>query len=500
MTRLDIRRRGSHSFACDSGRKMSTSPARSQRWLPLGRAQLQRVYTGSTKRLARPSTTMLRAALLLCGVAVARAQIDIGDLPAAGQCDLATLSPRVAALQSQCCAQGGTGCTCDVACSSELLPLLDDCRPILNIMLDTDDGSRDGVAGQLDALRTQCLAIDPADVLAELRTLHDAGTCSDGELNNVASTPVGPASCVDTNEHCKALVAAGIQCEEAPMDTGCLDTCGYCGADSKKFTVPDGTTCAACLDADLADWCWKDGNCYTTGPNPFNPCSGDQCTSTSAFSLCDCTSCDDPACLARRRAQIAPTCSLDHFSDEAAAVNTACCDYAGCNGVPNTCDAKCAIVFDDFYERCSNILDDMIPADQRPQYAQLHRTCSQDLPVEPLLRAVIACQAAGASPCASQPCQNGGTCTDVPEKPGGPSGPPGPDYLCTCAVNPMTGQPTHWGAHCETSEDDCTLERDPCLAQPGTTCTDCARMVNAQANPACPMGYTCRAASPGSTA
>ena len=78
---------------------------------------------------------MLRAALLLCGVAVARAQIDIGDLPAAGQCDLATLSPRVAALQSQCCAQGGTGCTCTVACSSELLPLLDDCRPILNIVI-----------------------------------------------------------------------------------------------------------------------------------------------------------------------------------------------------------------------------------------------------------------------------------------------------------------------------------------------------------------------------
>ena len=33
-----------------------------------------------------------------------------------------------------------------------------------------------------------------------------------------------------------------------------------------------------------------------------------------------------------------------------------CCDYDGCTGVPDTCDAKCAIVYNDFYDRCSGML------------------------------------------------------------------------------------------------------------------------------------------------
>eukprot|EP01046_Picozoa_sp_COSAG06_P014002 COSAG06_NODE_857_length_11918_cov_4.047551_1_plen_399_part_10 len=387
--------------------------------------------------------------LLLSLGGTARAQIDIGDLPPVGPCDLATLSGRVAELQAQCCSQGsqggaGTNCSCTVACSSVLLPLLDDCRSTLDVMLDTDDGSRDGVAGQLDALRAQCLAIDPAEILADLKTLHDAGTCSDHALNNVASTDVGPAPCADTNEHCKALVAAGIQCTDAPMDTGCLDTCGHCdddpGTKASEYSVPGGTSCAACLDAYAADWCWKDNQCYTTGPNPLNPCADGQCTSASTFSLCDCTTCDDPTCNSHRRAQITPACALDDFAHEADAVNTACCDYSGCSGVPNTCDAKCAIVFDGFYERCSSILTLQVPAAQMSQYTQLHTTCSQDLPVEPLLRAVIACSqpTGGADPCASNPCQNGGTCadsaTDLSLQPGA--------YSCACAINQFTHQPT----------------------------------------------------------
>ena len=98
-------------------------------------------------------------------------------------------------------------------------------------------------------------------------------------------------------------------------------------------------------------------------------------------------------CDGHRRAQIMAACVLKDFDDEATAVNAACCDDAGCTGVPTVCDAKCAIPFNDFFERCQNILELQIAAEQMAQYTQLYRTCSQDLPVEPLLRAVIACRA-----------------------------------------------------------------------------------------------------------
>ena len=89
------------------------------------------------------------------------------------------------------------------------MPLLDECRTVLDIMLDIGDGVRDGVAGQLDVLKAQCLDMPPALVLGELKEMHDAGRCSDAMLNNVARTDVATASCVDTNKHCDALLGAG---------------------------------------------------------------------------------------------------------------------------------------------------------------------------------------------------------------------------------------------------------------------------------------------------
>ena len=256
---------------------------------------------------------------------LAAAQAGIGDLPPAGQCNLATLSPRVATVQARCCSQGG-GCSCAIPCATTLLPLLDDCRPTLDVMLDAADGTRDGVAAQLDELREQCLAIPSAEVLDELKTMHDAGTCSDETLDGVARTDVVAAPCVDVNAHCAALAAAGIQCNEAPMDTGCR------------------ATCAACDD---------DGG-------------------------------------GKRRAQITSSCPLKDFDTQAAAVNDACCDDDDCQGVPTVCDAKCAVVFDGFFDRCSSILG-LQMADQMPGFTSLHTTCSTQLPVEPLLRAVIDC-------------------------------------------------------------------------------------------------------------
>ena len=68
-----------------------------------------------------------------------------------------------------------------------------------------------------------------------------------------------------------------------------------------------------------------------------------------------------------------------------------------------------------------NILSIQVPAAQLVQYTQLHTTCSQLLPVEPLLRAVIACNSssAGAQPTfsiesGSCTTTNGGTCLRSP--------------------------------------------------------------------------------------
>jgi hypothetical protein len=274
--------------------------------------------------MAPQFTTLLLSALSTC-LGIAAAQAGIGDLPAAGQCNLATLSPRVATVQARCCSQGG-GCSCAMPCATTLLPLLDDCRPTLDIMLDMNDGTRDGVAGQLDELRAQCLAIPSAEVVAELKTMHDAGMCSNAMLDGVARTEVGAAPCVDVNTHCDILIAGGIDCGEQEMITGCRATCGTCDDDGGG----------------------------------------------------------------KRRAQITSSCPLKDFDTQASAVNDACCDDADCQGVPTVCDAKCAVVFDGFFDRCSSILGLQMP-DQMPGFTSLHTTCSTQLPVEPLLRAVIEC-------------------------------------------------------------------------------------------------------------
>ena len=265
-------------------------------------------------------------------LALAAAQIDIGNLPSAGHCNLATLSARVSALQARCCSAGeggggGGGCAGTIACASALLPLLDDCRPTLDIMLDMNDGVRDGTAAQLDDLNAQCLAIPSAEVLTELKSMHDAGTCSNELLDGVARTDVGTAPCVDTNEHCDILIVAGYSCQDKPLDDDCRASCGVC---------------------------------------------------------------DENGAGVGHRLQIMSSCPLADFETQAAAVNDACCDDNVCGGVPTVCDAKCAVVFDDFFDRCSSILGLQMP-DHMSGFTRLHTTCSSQLPVEPLLRAVIDC-------------------------------------------------------------------------------------------------------------
>ena len=257
------------------------------------------------------------------------------DLPSVGACDLATLPGRVAVLNAQCFPSAGRrraqDAVCTIACATVLLPLLDECRPWLDPLLDLADGVEDGVAARLDWTHDACLEIQPSDVLAQLKTMNDAGTCPESMLNNVALTDVTD-TCEDARDGCDALLGAGLQCKDATMQTDCRMTCGLC-----------------------------DGH---------------------------------------RRAQIVAACSPKDFQDDAATVNDACCDDAACNGVPTVCDAKCAIIYDDFYERCSRQLQNSIDPAQMRAWTALHATCSTQLPVEPLLRAVIACGLQCCSACA----------------------------------------------------------------------------------------------------
>ena len=66
----------------------------------------------------------------------------------------------------------------------------------------------------------------------------------------------------------------------------------------RRHHGPESTTCARCVAKGASDWCWVDRTCYTSGPNPLNPCSNEQCASSSYLSYCTCRSCRDTNCSA----------------------------------------------------------------------------------------------------------------------------------------------------------------------------------------------------------
>ena len=77
--------------------------------------------------------------------------------------------------------------------------------------------------------------------------------------------------------------------------------------------------------------------------------------------MCDlsCQFCDNsPKESGRRQAQVLNSCPLEEFHAEVEAVNQACCDLrtGDCEGVPNSCDARCGIVFPGFFDRCQPVL------------------------------------------------------------------------------------------------------------------------------------------------
>eukprot|EP01052_Picozoa_sp_SAG31_P030947 SAG31_NODE_3225_length_4519_cov_2.363122_5_plen_477_part_00 len=88
-------------------------------------------------------------------------------------------------------------------------------------------------------------------------------------------------------------------------------------------------------------------------------------------------------------------CDPSTFSQQAEAVDLACCgtDGGSCaNGTPDECDARCAIVYTDFYERCESLLASISASPAQIQaYENLYATCERGIPTEPLLQTIAAC-------------------------------------------------------------------------------------------------------------
>ena len=328
---------------------------------------------------------------------------------------------RVARLDTTCCPNGATDCpggqptACSVACGAALSPLMDECGAMLDVLFDAADGVEDGTADIFRSLLRMCNLLMPQEILGELQPLQAAGRCPDEWTEGVGATAVSAAACSDARPNCAALTQL--------------------------------MTCAG-------DFCNTPGAaCVMTG----------QCDKTCGFCP-EVTDSDDDGHRRRQRrlqvqAGVEHACSPDIFSAGAAAVTAACCDTAteGCDGVPAECDARCGIVFVDFYGRCAELLRVYEP-EHMAEYDRLEATCAEELPVAPLLQLLSQCSDP-ASICSTVDCGEHGTCTTVDTPP-----PPG---------SPATSIPT---ATCECEEgwqgEACEIPSDPCMYPALVDCGD----------------------------
>eukprot|EP01050_Picozoa_sp_SAG11_P004055 SAG11_NODE_248_length_11654_cov_27.840329_8_plen_667_part_00 len=245
-------------------------------------------------------------------------------------CDLSTLQSRVTQVDLVCATD-----ICTPDCVPELLPLAEDCATIINKQLDSSDGRDDGEYDPFTQMVNSCNQLTVPELLDYIRT-H----CPNVDLDGVAATEIKDTICEDVwGDRCGAMLATGV------------------------------LTC----EVDFCD----------TTPTMLAPC--DQ------TGLCDqtCGFCEG----GRHRLQMFGQCDPSSFTIEAQAVDTACCDDPTCvDGIPAECDAKCSIVYTNFYRRCQSFLAGFNHA-QLDVYDRLFSTCTQALPVEPLLQIVEQCGA-----------------------------------------------------------------------------------------------------------
>ena len=287
-------------------------------------------------------------------------------------CDLQTLSQRVQLVDDSC--QPGTRCGLD--CIGHLFSLTDDCGAMLNMMLDGRDGTYDGQFQPMMDMVDTCNELPPNVLVGYLQQLHEQGVCPSDLLDDVATTQLDRPVCEDVwGDRCHVVSTGVMTCE--------IDFCD---------SVP--TTGAPC---DLAGLCDRTCSYCTDDKSPghrllISVVKKRLRELQMSFGACD------PAM----------------FSDQAAQVDEACCDAEGLcpDGTPTECDAKCAVVYNDFYRRCQSLLGTLSP-NLVDGYDRLFSTCSHSLPAQPLLRAVALCNA---DACAAIDCGAHGTCISQEER------------------------------------------------------------------------------------
>ena len=469
---------------------------------------------GGAAALAPSLMAAAYAFCIMAGGVSAQNALQIPSVSDTHTCDLVTLEEKVILINSVCCfgatnnpaSRCASGVVeCNVNCATMLLPLMDTCGPLLDMIFDAVDSVRDGVASVLDNLYQSCMLIDSAEALANLASLQTT-VCPRETFDGVAETAVGAAPCEDARAGCDGGIAAGFMtcavdfCPGSCMLSGqCDRACGYCSA------PPPPSACDNVRD-----------NCAAGIASGFLTCAADFCATCPMAGQCDK---DCHMCHAHRLLQQNMQCALDTFAADVAAVNSACCDPGGesvdlfftfssffsprspnssssttcsrttsssrsrsrsrsrstptptstptassrsrssrsrgwilsrflgassaattcAGGVPTTCDAKCALAFNDFFDRCSVILSSQVPASSMAGFQRLHATCSSGLPIEQLLTAGSACVAANEGSSASgctylsaanfdpRAARDDGSCTYAP---------PPPPALPTCPPPP----------------------------------------------------------------
>lgn len=305
----------------------------------------------------------IQCALQLGALQITSAQLTPGQLGTpfgdSSSCDLDTLADRMAELETAC---GGP--TCDIVCAGKFLPIMDDCHDVVMRLYDGADGSYDGEATILTGVYNDCLAMPATDLISELMTLHDEGQCPNTVLDGLAETAVKTPGCADSaawsGGRCAMSIGSGVlSCER--------DFCN---------TVP--TRDVPCMMAGQCD--------EACGLCSHSSDSGDGEHRRLLAMLRDLVA-------DHRSLQMAHVvCDPATFSEQAHDVDDACCDVdtgaSTCtDGAPTACDAKCAVVFNSFYDRCHRFLAAQMSLAQMSAYDQLYATCSGALPSEPLLRA-----------------------------------------------------------------------------------------------------------------
>ncbi len=278
-------------------------------------------------------------------------------LPANDACPLRDFPSRLAEVDAVCCSSPGA-CnghnvlSCSPRCGGKFLELYKVCNVTMDQVLDLIDGSADGRAAPIHALREMCLATSAVDAINELARLNDDPDCT-VQIESVAETVVPEAS------QCEDIGSATLCALVATGDLSCdRDFCPSCGHNAGKCD----NTC---------------GLCGSSGASGTGGGGGGKS--------------------GHRRSQgisLNAGCGAANLQEKVAPVNSACCDFGResvCNGggagVPTVCDAHCAAEYLPFWTDCQRAVREHFAPDVISAFQQLENTC-RSLPVAPLLKAV----------------------------------------------------------------------------------------------------------------